>query len=54
MSSMGLGMFLSTVLTSVEAVTHKETNIKMSLLNVTMPVYVIAKEVVEGWPARKK
>ena len=45
---------MSIFLTSVEAVTHKETNIKMSLLNVTMPVYVIAKEVAEGWPVRKK
>ena len=26
----------------------------MSLLSVTTPVYVIAKEVLEGWPARKK
>ena len=32
----------------------RQITTKMSLLSVTKPVYVIAKEVVEGWPARKK
>ena len=42
--------------TAIEALNYKETNKtpKMSLLSVTTPIYVIAKEVVEGWPARKK
>ena len=43
------------VLMTVERwVTKRWTTAKMSLLSVTMPVYVIAKEVAEGWPARKK
>ena len=49
--------FLSAVLTAVEMVSHKgmkKKNPKMSLLSVTMPVYMIAEEVVEGWPVRKK
>ena len=43
-------------MTAIESVNHKRMIIKpkMSLLGVTTPVYVIAKEVVEGWPARKK
>ena len=47
---------MSTVLTAVEVVSHKEVNNKpkMSPLSVTTPGYVIAKEVVEGWPVRKK
>ena len=37
-------------------VNHKRTSIKpkTSLLSVTIPVYVIAKEVVKGWAVRKK
>ena len=43
-------------MTAIESVNHKRMIIKpkMSLLGVTTPVYVIAKEVVEGWPARKE
>ena len=46
---MCLCTFLSKVLTAVEAVSYKGMNKtpKMSLLSVTMPVYVIAKEAVE-------
>ena len=53
---MCLSTFLSKVLTAVEAVSYKGRNKKpkMSLLSVTMPIYVIAKEAVEDWPVRKK
>ena len=42
-------------MTAIEAVNHKRMNIKpkMSLLGVTTPIYVIAKEVVKGWSMRK-
>ena len=41
---------------TVEVLSYKEMNKKpkMSLLSVATPVYVIAKEGVEGWPAIKK
>ena len=43
-------------LTAVKVVSYKGTNKKpkMSLLSVTTPVSVIAKEVVEDQPLRKK
>ena len=43
-------------LTAIEPVNHKRMNIKpkISLLGVTTPLYVIAKEEVKGWSARKK
>ena len=47
---------MSTVLTTVEVVSHRGVNIKpkMFLLSVTVPVYVIVEEVIKGWPVREK
>ena len=43
-------------LTAIEPVNNKRMNIKpkMSLLGVTTPLYVIAKEEVKGLSERKK
>ena len=49
---MCLYTFLSTVLTTVETVSHKGMNNNQDVPSIT--VYVIAKEVVEGWPTRKE
>jgi len=47
---------LSTFLTAVEAVSYKGPNrkAKMSLLRASISAYVVTKEVMEGWPARKR